>query len=276
MSWVEETLQNALDSWNDKLSDILSLLQTSPQSYGGGGVWNVITSIRNGIEGIGIGLLVLFFVIGVLKTCVNFDQVKRPEQALKLFIRFAVAKGMVTYGMEIMSALFDVGQGVINTVISRSGLGSMTEMTLPDEVKTAIDDVGFMDKVPLWAVSLIGSLIIIVLSFIVVLTVYGRFFKLYIYTAISPIPLSTFAGEPTQRIGFSFLRSYAGVCLEGAVIILACVIFSAFATGAPTVNTDADSVTIVMSYIVQLVFNMLLLTGTVRMADRIIKEMLGL
>lgn len=40
------------------------------------------------------------------------------------------------------------------------------------------------------------SIMQMVLSFII-LTVYGRFFKLYMYTAIAPIPLSTFAGRPT-------------------------------------------------------------------------------
>ena len=61
------------------------------------------------------------------------------------------------------------------------------------------------------------SLFITVLSFIIILTVYGRFFRLYLYTAIAPVPLATFAGQPTQSIGASFLKSYAGVCLEGAI-----------------------------------------------------------
>ena len=53
-----------------------------------------------------------------------------------------------------------------------------------------------------------------------ILTVYGRFFKLYLYTALAPIPLSTFAGEPSQNVGKSFIKSYCAVCLEGAIIVL--------------------------------------------------------
>lgn len=101
-------------------------------------------------------------------------------------------------------------------------------------------------------------------------------FKLYIYTAIAPVPLSTFAGEPSQSVGKSFIKSYAAVCLEGAVIVLACIIFSLFASSPPVVNPDAAAVTMVWSYIGELVFNMLVLVGAVKMADRVVREMMGL
>lgn len=149
-------------------------------------------------------------------------------------------------------------------------------MSLPDAMVTAIEDCGFFESIPLWAVTIIGSLFITVLSFIIIMTVYGRFFKLYMYTAIAPIPLAAFAGEPTQQIGISFMKSYAAVCMEGAIIILACIIFSLFAASPPAVDPDAAVVTMVWSYIGELVFNMLILVGTVKMADRIVKEMMGL
>lgn len=109
-----------------------------------------------------------------------------------------------------------------------------------------------------------------------ILTVYGRFFKLYLYTAIAPIPLSTFGGEPSQQVGKSFIKGYTAVCLEGAIIMLACVIFSVFASSPPVVNVNAQAVNMVWSYVGELVFNMLVLVGTVKMADRVVREMMGL
>ena len=105
---------------------------------------------------------------------------------------------------------------------------------------------------------------------------YGRFFKLYMYTALAPIPLSTFAGEPSQNVGKSFIKSYCAVLLEGAVIVLACIIFSVFAASPPQVDTSAAAVTQVWSYVGELIFNMLVLVGSVKMSDRIIREMMGL
>ena len=275
-NWVVQNLENALNTWNEKLAEIWQLITQSPQQFKGGAIWSVIVNIHGALQAIGIALLVLFFVVGVMKTCGSFAEVKRPEHALKLFIRFALAKGAVTYGMELMLALFNIAQGVISTIMQASGIGTAQQTVLPDEIVTAVEDCGFFESIPLWAVTLIGGLFITVLSFIMIMTVYGRFFKLYLYTAIAPIPLSSFAGEPSQNVGKSFIRSYAAVCLEGAIIVLACIIFSLFAAAPPTVEPDAAAVSMVWSYIGELVFNMLVLVGAVKMADRVVREMMGL
>ena len=275
-NWVVQNLINALNTWNEKLSEIWSLLTTTPQEFKDGSIWNVMVNINSAMQAIGLALLVLFFVAGVVKTCGSFTEIKKPEHALKLFVRFAIAKGVVTYGMELMLALFNIVQGTISSIMTASGMGGIESTTLPQEMIDTIENCGFFESIPLWAVTLIGGLLVTVLSFILIMTVYGRFFKLYIYTALAPIPLSTFAGEPSQNVGKSFIRSYSAVLLEGAVILLACIIFSLFASTPPLVDTSAAAVTQVWSYIGQLAFNMLVLVGTVKMSDRIIREMMGL
>ncbi|MCC8073941.1 MAG: hypothetical protein LIO62_07445 [Clostridiales bacterium] len=275
-NWVVQNLENALETWNEKLSEIWQLITTSPQEFKGGSIWSVIVDINSAVQAIGLALLVLFFVIGMVKTCGSFTEVKKPEHALKLFVRFALAKGVITYGMELMLALFNIVQGTISTIMTATGFGSAQQAALPDEMITTIENCGFFESIPLWAVTLIGGLFITVLSFILIMTVYGRFFKLYMYTALAPIPLSTFAGEPTQNVGKSFIKSYCAVLLEGAVIVLACIIFSLFASSPPVVDTNAAAVTQVWAYIGELVFNMLVLVGAVKMSDRIIHEMMGL
>lgn len=211
-----------------------------------------------------------------MKTCGSFAEIKKPEHALKLFIRFILAKAVITYGLELMLALLSIVQGIISTIMNSSGLGTIQNTVLPTEIITAIEECGFFESIPLWAVTLIGGLFITVLSFIMIMTVYGRFFKLYLYTAIAPIPLSSFAGEPSQSVGKSFIRSYCAVCLEGAIIVLACIIFTLFAASPPAVNADAAAVTMVWSYVGELIFNMLVLVGAVKMSDRMVREMMGL
>ena len=275
-NWVVQNLQNALDTWNSKLAEIWQILTQSPETFKGGGIWKVIVQIHGALQAIGYALLVLFFVVGVVKTCGSFTEVKRPEHALKIFIRFAIAKGVVTYGLELMMALFNIVQGVTSTIMQTAGFGRTEDTVLPDEIIEAVEDCGFFESIPLWAVTLIGGLFITVLSFIMIMSVYGRFFRLYLYTAIAPIPLSSFAGEPSQNIGRSFLKSYAAVCLEGAIVVLACIIFSLFASSPPVVDPDAAAVTMVWSYIGELIFNMLVLVGAVKMSDRVVREMMGL
>lgn len=275
-NWVVRNLEDALNTWNDKMGEVVGLLTTSPADFRGGGIWDVILTIHGAVQGIALALLVLFFLVGMVKTCGSFAELKRPEHVLKLFVRFILAKAAVTYGLELMLAFIDVVQGLMATIMSAAGFSATEGAALPEEMVTAIESAGFLESIPLWAVTLLGGLFITVLSFIVILTVYGRFFKLYMYTAIAPIPLSTFAGEPSQSVGKSFVRSYAAVCLEGAIIMLACIIFSLFASAPPAVDATAPVVTQVWGYIGELIFNLLVLVGMVKMSDRIVREMMGL
>ena len=275
-NWVVQNLVNALDTWNEKLAEIWQILTQSPETFKGGGIWSVIVNIHGALQAVAYALLVLFFVVGVVKTCGSFVEVKKPEHALKLFVRFAIAKGVISHGLELMMALFNIVQGVVSTIMRTAGFGAAQQTVLPNEIVEAVEDCGFFESIPLWAVTLIGGLFITVLSFIMIMSVYGRFFRLYLYTAIAPIPLSTFAGEPSQNVGKSFIKSYGAVCLEGAIIVLACIIFSLFASSPPVVDPDAAAVTMVWSYIGELIFNMLVLVGAVKMADRVVREMMGL
>mgnify|MGYP003289964109 FL=1 len=275
-NWVVQNLQKALETWNDKLSEIWLLITQSPEQFKGGEIWNVITDIHGALQAIGYSLLVLFFVVGVMKTCGSFAEMKRPELAVKMFIRFILAKASIDYGLELMMALIEIVQGIVSKIMAASGLSAVSQTVLPDSIVTAIEDCGFWESVPLWAVTLIGSLFITVLSFVMIMTVYGRFFKIYLYTAIAPVPLSSFAGEPSSSVGKSFIKSYTAVCLEGAIIVLGCIIFSLFADSPPVVDETAAAVNQVWSYVGELIFNMIVLVGTVKMADRVVKEMMGL
>ena len=275
-NWVVQHLVNTLNTWNEKLAEVWQLLSMSPENFKGGGIWRVILNINGSLQAIGLALLVLFFLSGVVKTSANLGEIKRPEHALKLFIRFAIAKGVVTYGLSLMMGIFSVIQGVVSRIMRTSGITGTSKATLPQEMVKAIEDCGFFESIPLWAVTIIGSLFVTVLSFIIIFTVYGRFFKLYMYTAIAPIPLYTFAGQPTENIGKSFIKGYASVCLEGAIIVIACVIFSFFASSPPVVDPDAAPAAMVWKYLGELVFNMLVLVGTVKMSDHVVKEMMGL
>ena len=160
-NWIVQNLENALETWNEKLAEIWQLITQSPEQFKGGTIWNVIVGIHGAVQAIGLALLVLFFVVGVMKTCGSFAELKRPEHALKVFIRFVLAKAAVTYGLELMIALFNIVQGLISTIMNAAGFGTAQETVLPAEIVTAVEDCGFFESIPLWAVTLIGGLFIL-------------------------------------------------------------------------------------------------------------------
>lgn len=276
-NWIISTLESALAGWNDKLAEIWSLVSQTPEHFRGGDIWNVIVGLNNALVGLGYGLLVLFFAMGVFQSAASFRDLQRPEFALRHLIRFVLAKVAVGSSLELILAIYRICGGAVSAVMGGIGAEVTTAATLPSEIVSAIEDVGFLASIPLWLVSLLGSLLITVLSFVLILTVYGRFFKIYIYTAVAPLPLAAFAAEATAQSGRAFAKSYIGVCMEGAVIVLACVIYSAFlSSGSSAIDASLPAVTMVWQYIGQLVFNMLVLTGLVKGASRLVHEMFGM
>ena len=276
MNGTADNIQNALNTWNSKMTEIFSLLTQSPESFRGGKIWAVMTDINTAMKAIGVALLVVFFFMGVIKTCTSFSELKKPEQAVKIFVRFILAQSVVVYGLDLMLRIINIMQGIISTVMNTTNYGGARAINLPNNIRNVIDDVGFLDSIGIWAVSFIGGLGITVAAFLMMMTVYSRFFKLYMYVAISPIPLSTFAGRPTERIGQSFLKSFAGVGMQGVIIMIACIIFSVFAASPPNIDMSASADTIVWAYVGETIFNMIILVGTVKMADGIVKDMMGL
>lgn len=276
-NWIVESLKWTFELWNEKQAEIWEMISLTPQEFKGGAIWSLALTINDALQAIGYGLLVLFFAISICKSTINFRDFRRPEQGLRFFIRFVLAKTAVTYGIELMNVIFNICGGIVSSIASK--MGNMTSaVSLPEELETAINEVGFLASIPLWLITIIGCLVIIVLSFVMILTVYSRFFKLYMYTSFAPIPLSSFAGETTSFMGKAFIKSYAGVCLEGAVIVLACIIFSAFVSDGDITLASPDSTAVVqvLSYLAESIFNMLVLVGLVKGADRIVKEMLAL
>lgn len=276
-NWIVDNLNKALLTWNDALQDIIDLLTVSPENFRGGGVWDVIIGVNGALKAAALALLVLFFCMSIFKTTTNLVELKRPEVAVKMFIRFALAQAAINHCMDIMLALFGICQGILSTVAGSIGSMGDQAASLPAEIVQKITEVGFLNSIPLTIVTFLGSIMVTVLSFVMLFTIYGRFFRLFTYTAVAPIAISTFGGEATAHYGMTFIKSYAGVCLEGVIIVLACIIFSAFASAPPeSIIGDATAVQAVWDYIVQLVFNMLILVGSIKMSERLTKEMLGL
>ena len=165
-NWIVENLNNAFSTWNGKLGELWGLVTTGPQTFKGGAVWSVMQTLHNGMVGIGYALVVLFFAISLCKNTMNFHELKRPEAAIHYLIRFVAAKALVGYGMDIMLNVFSICNGIVTDMANNMGGISEAMVSLPAEMQTAIENVGFLASIPLWLVTILGSLFITVLSFV--------------------------------------------------------------------------------------------------------------
>ena len=272
MDWsgIITNLNNGLQEFNGRYQEILNIITNPIETYMGGNIYRVVEDINGGLKAIGYSLVVVFGLISYMKSSITFQDMKRPEQYLRMVLHFILGKGAIDFGMPLMLLIFNTGLQVITSMATR--MGAATSFTVPSEISSAVSSMtGLFDGLFPYLVSFICNIIIMAISMVILLTVYGRFFKVYMYLAIAPIPLSTFAGEGTSQMGQTFLKSFLGVCLEGALIVLACIIFQNYATSPPVVEGDATSM--IFKYMGQNIFNMLVLLGVIKATDRVVKEM---
>ena len=106
MTWTAELLQNSLNRWNTTLESIWEILVQTPEAFKGGSIWTTVVHINGALKAAGYALLVLFFLLGVARSTINFKDFQRPEYAIKHFLHFLLAKEAITYGIQLMQTIF--------------------------------------------------------------------------------------------------------------------------------------------------------------------------
>lgn len=268
-----EQLQDALAKWQQRYESIFDILTKSPSEFQGGGIWNTVTDIIQIIEATGVSLLILFFLYGLIKSTLDYrDLVRNPRLILMQFVRFFFAKFFVTNATDVLLKIISIVQGLMLKI----NMASPTmQLEIPSELRAALEGADWSAGLGAYTASLIGTAMIVVLGIILLIVVYGRFFKIFLLSAIAPIPLAALSSEATEAIGRNFLKSYIGECLRGVLMLVACLIFSAFTISNPEwTSTSPGGMT--WEYVSDVVLQMLLLVIIVKGSDRIVKEIFGL
>lgn len=283
---IENLLNYSLKIWANTLSVIIKVLTTPLDQMFDGTVWKVIKTVCQALEAVGTTILIICFLMGVVSALSSLVDTRRGENAAKVFIRFIIAKEVVTRGLEIMLGIMSLSQSIISKIIKATGIEKTISKAagsnnVPSEIIDSISDAKLMTRIGCWLIALLGVVVMVAVCIIILLTVYSRFFKVYIYTAISPIPLATFGAVSTSKVGKGFLRSYGAICLEAVVIILACVIFSAITQSTAGLGLDgvisggADASSKLLNYSIQHIISMLILLAVVKASDRLVREFMS-
>lgn len=277
-----ENIENSLTQWYESLEHLMDMITTDPLSVGR--VGTLVNSMINLVtKPVGDAVIVLCFFLGIFGTAATMAEAKRPEAAVRLFVRTAVAGAFVSSGYTFVRRILDISLALLGDLngLSYVGISAGDAPKIPDEVKNAIHNMTFPGNIGVFIIGLIGSLAITVCGFVVLLTVYGRWFKIYMYMIISPIPLATFASKSTQQVGIQFLRNYFAATLEGVVMLLAVWAykqFESYTTWAvipsfyePSLSANA----MVWNYLQITIFNMLILITIIKSSNQLTREMFG-
>ncbi len=276
LSWgtsALEKIQEALGLWSEWYSKIFNTLVETPAEFQGGTLWTIVTNIMQITEAVGVSLLILFFLYGIIKSTLDFrDLIRNPRLIFMQFIRFFFAKFFVIHATEIMLSVMNFAK---NIILQIGGTTPTMDLQVPAELQTALQAADWDAGLGAWVTATVGGWAIVLLSIILFVVVYGRLFKIFLLSAVAPIPLAGFASEATSSIGQNFLKSYIGECLRGVLMLTACLIFSAFTMTSPDYrNATAGSMT--LDYVGNVIMQLLLLVVIVKGSDRMMKEIFAL
>ena len=279
-------LNGAIKVWNDCFAEIARILTTAPQDFRiafgstspAGTVWPFIVSANGYFQAIGAPLMVIFFFTGVVKTT-TFQEIKRPESAVRMIFRFIIGQFIVTQGFNVTCTVFGLMSKMTSDVLATSGVSLSASIDL---LPTDLLSFGFLTTfnslawLLLIIIAGIAALVIIVLAYVILLSVYARFFKLYVYAAFSPIPLASFGGDQsTWSIGQNFIKSFLAVMLEGVVVMLSLCIF-AIMINTSTPPSGSGWGFFFMGLLLPMLFKFFLLFGTLKVSSKLARELLGL
>ena len=258
---------------------------------------SAMQTLNNGLQAFSYALLVILTLWNVVKTTTSFVELKRPEVLIKLLIRFILTKYVIGAAWALVNGIFRVCGALIQAIFRISNIpfdGYWINMQAPDFGENVIDKIiqgligvgtAIINPTAVIAgliLEMVGFIVAIVLAITLILTVFGRFFKIYMFAALSPIPLSTFGSESTQEVGRNFLKSFTAICAEGLIIGLALIVFTAYSQN-PVITFEgtgifewvgnlAEEITFMFTQ----VFHMILLLGIIKGADQIVHRMFGM
>lgn len=277
---------DAVEKVMGSIQNIVKIVETSPQEQYPK-AWRWAENVANGFMAIGISLCTLFFGVGFIRSSGEYVRRRNFESYLFSFVQLAIAIGLTRYAFPLCSNIVEAGTGIIRTTMSHAGMvsGATAGASLA-KMQSIADGMGeiSLSNIHLFIDLILAKYGIKIMMFVILAIAVARFFKMYIYMAVAPIPLATLAGETTRHTAYAYLKSLAGVLLEGLVIVMALTLFTSIlmnpSSGEPVVSffqfKGDDDEQALMAYVDNVIINMLVCSSTVFTADRMVTKAFGI
>lgn len=311
MNWILSTLQASIaffDAWMSQLYDVLML---DPISYQNGAIWATVSKIYDALMGPAVSILTIGFYVALIHDSGEFIKTRHFGSVVWTFILLCITASLLLGGKYILLLIFWCFKEILQAVTGPNGTNflDLSWVELPKQVKLATSGLGATKATLFFIVVLIFALVIMVCSFTIIMVVYGRLFNIYLHLAVAPLALACGAAGPLRGTFASYLRSFVGVCLQGVVIVIVCMVFSVFANnfdfntvqtsdqqivelkedmteeefqawweqwGMDNKELEAKKAEVLWTYLSQMLFLYLIMAGMIKGADNFIHQKLNL
>lgn len=251
-------LSGLFDNVNTQVGEIATQVGTSPASWNTG-VFSMIKQLSETVV-LPIAGLVLTFVMcyELIQMLIDRNNLHDIDTWMffKWVIKTFVAVLILSNTFNIVMAVFDVAQSVVNK--SAGLIGSSTTVTsgMLDNLKTTLQGMDIGPLLGLWMQSIFVKFTMVALNIVVFVIVYGRMIEIYMMTSLAPIPFATTVNRELGNMGHNYFRSLLAVAFQGFLMLVCVGIYAVLIQSIATSGDPIGAIWSAVGYTVLLCFTL--------------------
>lgn len=264
--WIKEMLVGGImsnlsgmfDAVNQQVAEIAGDVGTTPANFSPG-VYSMIRNISESVI-IPIAGLVLTFIAcyELIQLIIDHNNLANFETWIffKWIFKTFVAVTLITNTFNIVMAVFDVAQNVVNASSGIISSGTAVDASTLEAMEETLMDMDIGPLLGLFLQSIIVQITMYALSIVIFIIVYGRMVEIYLLTSLAPIPFATFGNREQSQIGQNYLRSLLALGFQGFLIMICVGIYAVLIQSIAFSDNIISSIWGAMGYTVLLVFTL--------------------
>ncbi len=264
--WIKEMLVGGImsnlsgmfDAVNQQVAEIAGDVGTTPANFSPG-VYSMIRNISESVI-IPIAGLILTFIAcyELIQLIIDHNNLTNFETWIffKWIFKTFVAVTLITNTFNIVMAVFDVAQNVVNASSGIISAGTAVDASTLEAMEETLMGMDIGPLLGLFLQSIIVQITMYALSIVIFIIVYGRMVEIYLLTSLAPIPFATFGNREQSQIGQNYLRSLLALGFQGFLIMICVGIYAVLIQSISFSDNIISSIWGAMGYTVLLVFTL--------------------
>ena len=257
---VTSNLTNMFTDVNQQTGEIASQVGQTPQGWNGS-IFSMIRSLSNSviipIAGMIITFILCYELISMVTSANNMHDVD-TFMFFKYFFKMWVAVWIVSHTFDMVMAIFDVGQHVVNSAAGVIGGSTAIDISsLVGQMSTTMQTMEIGELVLLALETLLVSFGMKVMSVIITVVLYGRMIEIYLYSSVAAIPFATMSNREWGQIGNNYLRGLLALAFQGFFIMVCVAIYAVLVSTMQISDNMHSALFGIAAYTVMLCFALL-------------------
>lgn len=242
VSGITSNLSGLFDGINDRVSDIAVNVGATPQAWNSG-IFSMIQNLSDNVV-VPIAGIILTFVMCLELIQMLIDRNNMHDFDTFLFFKWIfktyVAVMIVTNTWNIVMAIFDVAQNVVNAASGQIISDTAIDVnSLIADMESSLESMELGPLLGLWFQSSLMGLLSWGITICIFIIVYGRMIEIYMVTSVAPIPMATMVNREWGQMGQNYLRSLFALGFQ-AFLIMVCVAIYAVLVQNISVGSDVS------------------------------------